>query len=122
ACKADGKTWMPGTRPSMTVNSSARGVLKRHCAIGKTPLRAATCAIALDPAILRPAGVSLARTQPPHALCASRAADPYSVAGAHDLPRHRPLRLCAGAAGHARPAGLVLFHRGFHEHDQRGGV
>ncbi len=48
--------------------------------------------------------------------CASRAADPHSVAGADRRPRHRPLRLCAGAAGHARRAGLVVFRRGLHEH------
>src|ERR1700680_1851903 len=35
------------------LRKSARGVLKRHCAIGKTPLRATTCAMALDPATLR---------------------------------------------------------------------
>src|ERR1700680_1074501 len=46
---------MPGSGPGMTMErKSARGVLKRHCAIGKTPLRPAACAMALDPATLRP--------------------------------------------------------------------
>src|ERR1700682_612197 len=46
---------MPGSAPGMTMErKSARGVLKRHCAIGKTPLRPAACAMALDPATLRP--------------------------------------------------------------------
>ena len=55
----------------------------------------------------------------PH-LRASRAADPDSVAGADHRARHRPLRLCAGAAGHARRAALVLFGRRLHEHHQCG--
>jgi hypothetical protein len=32
---------MPGTSPGMTTNIAARGLLKRHCADGKTPLLAA---------------------------------------------------------------------------------
>src|ERR1700730_18672333 len=36
----------------------ARGVLKRRCADGKTPLRSAPCAIAAVPATLRAAGVT----------------------------------------------------------------
>jgi hypothetical protein len=33
------KTWMPGTRPGLTKTAkSARGLLERHCAIGKSPL------------------------------------------------------------------------------------
>ena len=43
-----------------------------------------------------------------------------SVAGADRRSRHRPLRLCAGAAGHARFARLVVFRGRLHEHDQRG--
>ena len=45
-------------------------------------------------------------------------ADPHPVAGADRRSRHRPLRLCAGAAGHARHARLVLFRGRIHEHDQ----
>ena len=56
--------------------------------------------------------------RPTH-LRASCVADPHSVARADDRSRNRPLRLCAGAARHARRARLVLFRGRLHEHDQR---
>src|SRR5450631_4694753 len=104
---------MPGLVPGMTTDKeirarSARAALRDWqdtIAAGGLCNGPGRCHIA-------PTGVSLARTQPPDFLCASRAADPYSVAGAYRLPRHRPLCLFAGAAGHARRAGLVLFRRG----------
>ena len=65
-----------------------------------------------------PAGESLAQPRPSLAFRASRAADPDSVAGADGRSRHRPLRLFAGAARHARCAGLVVFRRGLHEYHQ----
>ena len=55
----------------------------------------------------------------PTRLPASCVADPDPVAGADDRARNRPLRLCAGAARHARCARLVLFRRRLHGHDQR---
>ena len=55
----------------------------------------------------------------PLTIRASRAADPHLVAGRDRRARHRPLRLCAGAAGHARFPALVVFGRGLHEHHQR---
>ena len=55
----------------------------------------------------------------PTALPASRAVDPDFVARTDRRSRHRPLCLCAGAAGHARFAGVVLFRRRLHEHHQR---
>ncbi len=69
---------------------------------------------------MRPAGVFSAIPRRSPTLPASRAADPHPVAGADGRPRHRPLCLCAGAAGYARHAGLVVFRGRFHEHDQRG--
>jgi hypothetical protein len=59
---------------------------------------------------------------PSFAASASRAADPDPVAGADHRPRDRALCLFAGAAGHARCAGLVVFGRGLHEHHQCGGL
>src|ERR1700704_3326475 len=44
---------MPRTKPSMTANIAARGLLKRHCAIGKTPLLARACATVPLPARMR---------------------------------------------------------------------
>src|ERR1700704_1783794 len=44
---------MPGTEPGMTANIAARGLLERHCAIGKTPLPARACATVPLPARMR---------------------------------------------------------------------
>src|ERR1700738_1149034 len=44
---------MPGSSPGMTRERNPRGLLERHCAIGKTPLPIAPCATALLPATLR---------------------------------------------------------------------
>ena len=77
------------------------------------------CARLAAPATMRPLPENpFARPRPSFATCASRAADPDPVAGADRRARHRPLRLFAGAAGHARFAGLVVFGRGLHEHHQ----
>ena len=113
---------MPGTRPGMTTDFTARGVLKRCCADGKTPLLAARlCNHRLACQNAGPAGKS--RENPRSSLaCASCAADPDPVAGADRRSRHRPLRLFAGAAGHARRARLVVFGRRFHEHHQCRGL
>src|SRR3984957_11722919 len=109
---------MPGSSPGMTTEMRA-GLLERRCANGKTPLSPRACAIPCKPATLvAPAGEFRESRRPFLATRASRAADPHSVAGANSRSRHRPLRLFAGAAGHARYAGLVLFRRGLHEHDQ----
>ena len=67
-----------------------------------------------------PAGDPRESARPSLAARASRAADPDPVAGADGRSWHRPLRLFAGAAGHARRARLVVFRRGLHEHGQRG--
>ena len=70
-----------------------------------------------------PAGVPLLPIpENRQALRASRAADPYSLADADRRPRHRALCLCAGAAGHARRAGLVVFRGRLHEYRQCRGL
>src|SRR3984893_14764738 len=43
---------MPGSSPGMTRERNPRGLLERHCAIGKTPLPIAPCATPLLPATL----------------------------------------------------------------------
>jgi hypothetical protein len=111
---------MPGTRPGMTKTICVRaGLLERRCANGKTPLPPRACAIPRDPAtLIVPAGESRESRRPFLATRAPRAADPHSVAGPDGWSRHWPLRLFAGAAGHARYAGLVVFRRRLHEYDQ----
>ncbi len=113
---------MPGTSPGMTANFAARGVLKRRCADGKTPLSRAPVQSPRGLPECVPAGESRETPRPFLAICTSRAADPHSLAGPHGRSRHRPLRLFAGAAGHARYAGLVLFRRRLHEHHQCRGL
>jgi predicted MFS family arabinose efflux permease len=53
----------------MTANIDARGLLERHCVIGKTPLRPGTCATAPQPVRMATAGVlplhALNRSSPP---------------------------------------------------------
>ena len=110
---------MAGTSPATTTNIAARGVLERHCAIGKTPLLAAClCNRSRACQNARAAGESRESPRAFIALRASRAPDPHRVAGAYHRSRHRPLRLFAGAAGHARRTWLVVFGRGVHEHHQ----
>src|SRR5260370_18502460 len=106
------------TRPGMTVDG---GLLKLHCADGKTPLLTRSCAIAAEPATLDALPEnSLARPRPSLILRASRASDPHSVADAYRRSPHRPLRLFAGVAGHARCACRFLFRRGLlYNHQSR---
>src|ERR1700682_1017960 len=59
---------MPGSSPGMTI---ARGVLKRHCAIGKTPLLTARlCNRPWGCQSAAPPEYRLARPRPSFALCA----------------------------------------------------
>ena len=94
-------------------------MLKRRCADGKTPLPA-RAPVQAGPACQNAPLPEYPVDNPPIFPCRrpSRAADPDSVADAHRRPRHRPFRLCAGAAGHARHAGLVVFRGRLHEHHQ----
>ena len=115
------KTWMPGIERSAhdghaKCARSAKAALRDWqdtIAAARLCNRGRACHNAFPP--------EYSPCKPPTVLAAraSRAADPHSVAGADRRPRHRPLRLFAGAAGHARCAGLVVFRRGLHEHDQR---
>src|SRR5258708_20169768 len=105
------------TRHGMTLDG---GLLKRHCADGKTPLLTVSCAIAAEPVTLHPPPENpFARPRPSLALRASRAADPDPVARTHRRSRHRPLRLFAGPAGRAPCPPLLLFLPAFHQYPPR---
>src|SRR5437763_11624905 len=107
------KTWMPRHKAGMTTNVAARGVLKRHCADGKTPLpREYLCNRRFACQSGGPAGEFRESHRSRRLICACRAADPDLVAGTNDWAWHRRLRLFAGATRHARFARLVLFGRG----------
>ncbi len=55
-------------------------------------------------------------------LRASGAAHPHPRHCTGGRARHLPLRVLAGAAGHARQSRLVVFDRRLHEHHQCGGL
>ena len=101
--------------PGMTETPIARAVLRDW-----QDTIAAPIALPREAATMRAAGDFSESPRPTDRPCAPRVADPDPVACAHRRPRHRPLRLLAGAAGHARQPRLVLFVGRLHEYDQCG--